>query len=297
LKDEKLQGEVSSTVDTQPAMIEDMPQPLTPSNIQYANAPGFYEMNPNYPPSPRAVKPELSASQEPPFVNSPPISLNIFPLADLSAMMFPNPDPFAYPNQSTDFNYDIAMSNGTGAEGAEFSYPTAANGEPIPRSDSSSGFTYANNSAEQPQQPPQYSQDVDMQVIGTMPLYMMQNTSNTDSPVTTSLQLSSGSTPVNGSPMRQPPLQNGRTEQNVKFYQAAPPNVNLDTLLGGEEWNGLPGDRSAMNAFVSGSTVNLNEGAFRKRTTVGQPQQQGQQAPLQFQDLSPSVLGWGLEGF
>jgi hypothetical protein len=255
-------------------------------------------MSANYQPFPvAAISPELSASREQAFVNSPPISQNTFPLADLSAMMFPNPDPFAYPNQSTDFNYDMAMSNGTAADGAEFSYPTATNGEHIPRSDTTSSFMYSSNSAEQSQQPPQYNQDVDMRPIGTMPLYMMQTTSNTDSPVTPSLQLSSCSTPVNGSPMRPQPMPSGRNEHNVKFYQAAPPNVNLDTLLGGEEWNRLPEDRSAMNAFVSGSTVNLNDGAFRKRMAIGQEQQQGQQPPLQLQDLSPGMLGWGLEGF
>jgi len=91
--------------------------------------------------------------------------------------------------------------------------------------------------------------------------------------------------------------------ENSRPFQSGAPNLNLDILLGGEEWTGLPPDRSAMGAYVSSSTVNANDGSFKKKPSLGVDGyqqgtgQQAQQQSVQFQDLEPGMLGWGLEGF
>jgi hypothetical protein len=81
--------------------------------------------------------------------------------------------------------------------------------------------------------------------------------------------------------------------------------MNLDQLLGGEEWAGLPADRTGagpnLNAFAS-------PGPFTRRTLPGRGPGAAAAAAataspgisaegLTFGDLTPGMLGWGLEGY
>jgi len=81
------------------------------------------------------------------------------------------------------------------------------------------------------------------------------------------------------------------------FPTGTPANMNLDALLGNEEWTGLPADRTPLEgggSYVS-PAIASTEGAFRSKNAQGQ--QGGNGAGLQFGDLTPGMLGWGLEGF
>lgn len=295
MQDQKLNIDGQSTLKTPQAR-----HSFDLGDLQYANAHGFFDINQNYPNTQPPLVPNFSTPQEQTFSGSPSLPQTNFPLADLSAMMFPNPeDPFAYPSQSTDLNYDMLMKNMNRAGTENFPFSMPMDGDRLQRNGfvpPSSTFMFTGGSGEQ--QTP--TQDSDVQLLGPMPMYMMQGASSIDSPVTPSLQMSSGTGTTNGSPVRPPQLQSSRNEHNIKFYPTGPPNVNLDSLLDGEEWTGLPTDRSALNTFVSSNTVNVNDGMFRKRSAIGQQQhqrQQEQQQSLQFQDLAPGMLGWGLEGF
>jgi hypothetical protein len=298
-QEEKLKIDTQSTLqESQSAQSFDL------GDLQYANAHGFFDINQSYSNTPQQVAPPtFSTQQDQTFSGSPSLPQSNFPLADLSAMMFPNPeDPFAYPSQSTDMNYDLLMKSINRAGTGNFPFSAPMDGDRLQRNGfvpPSSTFMFARSGE---QQTP--TNDSDVQLLGPMPMYMMQGASNIDSPVTPSLQMSSGTGTATGSPVPAQQMQNGRNEHNVKFYSNGPPNVNLDSLLGGEEWTGLPADRSALNTFVSNNTVSMNDGMFRKRAMIAQQQQQQhlqqqdqQQQSLQFQDLAPGVLGWGLEGF
>jgi hypothetical protein len=288
-------------IKTEPRQTIPEPQSTRPydlGDLQYAVAHGFYDINQNFSNAEQPAIPQsFSNTQDQSFNNSPSLPQNNFPLADFSAMMFPNSeDPFAYPSQSADFNYNVLMKNVNSTETANFPFSTAPDGDRLPRNGfvpPSSTFMFAGNAVDS--QTP--AQDLDVQLLGPMPAYMMQG-ATLDSPLTPSMTLGSGRTTASGSPARMPPqMRSSRAESTTtKIYPTGAPNVNLDALLGGEEWNGLPADRSAMNGFVSANTMNVSDGSFRKRPGVQLPQAT-QQSGLQFQDLEPGVLGWGLEGF
>lgn len=281
---------------TSTAQSQTPPQPLSQqpassydlSDLQYATAHGFFDVGQSFQSTPdRTLNAAFSPQQEV-FSNSPSLPQSSFPLADLSSMMFPNPeDPFAYPSQSAEFNYETLLKSVNGNDAINYPFAPPTTKEQLSRTGfvpPSSTFMYGAGPADQ-QMSSQYE---DVQLLGPMPAYMMQGSRNVDSPSTASLPLSSNPT-TNGSPSQQQ-IQNDDT----KFFTNGIPIVNLNALLGGEEWNGLPPDR---NAMASAFNANINEGSFRKRGGTSTQRQQGQQPSVQFQDMAPGMLGWGLEGF
>ena len=282
------------------------PQTLDMSDLQYADAHGFFDIRnqtlspqvqsmPNFPRSTQA---------ESTFDASPQLPDN-FPLADLSAMMFPNPDPFAYPNQAaanTELNYESLFKNMTTDSPAFFptvtmQQPDNTNGISPPNGFMPPSSTFMYNSTADPQSA---SQDGDVPLLGPMPMYMMQGDSNRPNTNQQSSHPNTNQRPDSTQSSASPQAQVAAAQQqqaqqairNKYFPSGAPTNMNLDSLLGNEEWAGLPADRAPMGAFVS-PAVTATDGAFRSRN----PQVPGSQQALQFGDLTPGMLGWGLEGF
>jgi len=151
------------------------------------------------------------------------------------------------------------------------------------------------------------SQDGEVPLLGPMPMYMMQGDSNTRNsntptsstfPPATSSPLHSNSS-INGHqnhPFGTP--QHHNLQRNKLYSSNHPRNIQLDSLLGNEEWNGLPADRiPGAGAYVNPQS-GAREGPFTGKiggaashvTTVANGQ-------VQFGDLTPELLGWGLEGF
>ena len=281
-----------------------------------------------------ATTPSLSSGysqqQDSSFSTSPQQDLNdqqSFPLADLSAMMFPSADPFAYPNQpsGTDQTYDNLLKN----LGSNPSFPFPAqlealrmqriNGSNNGFVPPSSTFMFASSNGTDQTSP----HDADVQLLGPMPMYLMQGGSAQQHQHQQNQQLQHDFASPSASCPTTPSLANtihrqprSQAATNKYFPGNGPPNMNLDQLLGGEEWAGLPTDRTGpgpnINAFVS-------PGPFARRTLPGQgpgaipaPAVSAAQATningngngngngvqgLTFDDLTPGQLGWGLEDF
>lgn len=266
-----------------PAPINTLPQNFDLGDIQYADAHGFFDIrSPSLSsPSMQNFPPQVTPSKST-FDNSPQLPEN-FPLADLSAMMFPNPDPLAYPNQAgpnSDLNYESLFKNMTSANpSCSAMFPTPS----LPQSSSdSAGFmppssTFMYGTSSNTNQP--FSQDGDVPLLGPMPMYMMQGQPQSDQP----------------DPAPSAVAQQQQAQQAIrnKYFPSGPSaNMNLDALLGNEEWAGLPAGRAPVAGFV-GTGVASTDGAFRSKN----PQTQGNEQGVQFEDLTPGMLGWGLEGF
>ena len=214
---------------------------------------------------------------EPPFSSNPTV-----PLANLSSMMFPNPDPFAYPNQQSgaDAIYDVLLKK------LEMNIPFSGPAENV------NGFVPAEQQQEailfqDPQQHPQqqpFPQDADVHLLGPMPMYMMQGAS-----IGTSYHVSeqvinrihmppsaADSSPLQDSLRSISQQQQLESRFNThhanqdhcnhipKNSYGGSLNVNLDALLGGSEWAGLPADRSVTGGFVD-TPIHWAEGPFMNR--------------------------------
>jgi hypothetical protein len=156
------------------------------------------------------------------------------PLTDVSAMMFPSTDPFAYPNQPmTTFenNHNLPGYEPKGASPVIHGLPFHVSGidvKPQP-----AGFSPAVG----PQQRPR-GDDVHLFGQGPMPMYLMQGA-----------QLAGAQ---------------GQGQRFVQAHQPPPPmarggaNVNLDDLFGGEEWANTFMDPSL--GLSGGSSYGANPG-------------------------------------
>ncbi|KAF2665000.1 hypothetical protein BT63DRAFT_417543 [Microthyrium microscopicum] len=306
--------------------LSSVPNPMQPQNfdladLQYANAHGFYEPMATFSPS----------SQGPnTFTNSPTVPENYQPgLADLSAMMFPNPDPFAYPtNQPAGSDASFPAYKALDSSSyVPYSPSTAPNmrlhnlaGPHLNGSSSNSFVPPSSTFMMHSGGPDSRSMDNegDVALLGPMPMYLMQgdsyiNGTNTARPTTTTTNgtpITTTAQPVNGSGATVIPITTGGAQheahvamRNKYFPTGAPGPMDLDALLGNEEWAGLPADRAPM--YVS-PAVGAPEGAFRRKQILhaqnGSPSalpvgQNGQGMGLQYDDLTPGMLGWGLEGF
>jgi hypothetical protein len=297
-------------------------------DLQYANAHGFFDLSTDFT-VPNGTTPSLSSGysqqQDSVFSASPQQNINdqqSFPLADLSAMMFPSADPFAYPNQpsGTDQTYDNLLKNL--GNNPSFPFPAQLEALRMQRINGSSNgfvppsstFMFAATNGNEQHSP----HDADVQLLGPMPMYLMQGGSSQQHQqqnqqiqhdfaghANNNPSSSTPPTPSIANTMQQPRTQ---AATNKYFPNTGPPNMNLDQLLGGEEWAGLPTDRTGpgpnINAFVS-------PGPFTRRTVPGHgpgsvPATMNSAAlggdvsgvgGLTFDDLTPSQLGWGLEGF
>ncbi|TLD36974.1 hypothetical protein E2P81_ATG02756 [Venturia nashicola] len=196
-----------------------------------------------------------------------------FPLADLSAMMFPSADPFAYPNQTAPpaQTYDNLLKNL--GDDPSFPFPATLDELRMQRNAGSntfvppsSTFMFNNGNGMDGQ-----SNDNDVQLFGPMPAYMMQG----------------GAAPrSNGNPsfgQMQQQYQGGQSQPQQYGNPAA--NVNLDELLGSEEWAG--------NGLSSMASVLGPQGPFVPKTTNGQAVMAGQDG-VSFESMNPGRLGWDM---
>lgn len=254
-----------------------------------------------------------------------------FPLADLSAVMFPSADPVAYPDQSLSAGQSYEDILKSLASDPTFPFPTSFNEFRAQRAAGVGTFvppssTFMFNNGEASDQTQVY--DSDIQLLGPMPAYMMHgggsfppnsgmNTSDNGGmntgPEFTSQFLHQ---PGNGVPA----AQNGG--QNLNPLS----NLDLEQLLSGEEWSNLnqnTGYGSVMPHNVFGSQAALTSSpAGDFGVGIGQPQVAGASLSLpsskgastrnsmdvsdrahsgsknvSFDDLNPSGFGWNLGGY
>lgn len=216
----------------------------------------------------------VSARQES-FPTSPStFAEQSFPLADLSAMMFPSEDPFAYPNQTAApaQTYDNLLKNL--GDDPSFPFPATLDDLRMQRDAGSntfvppsSTFMFSNGESMDGQ-----SNDNEVQLLGPMPAYMMQG----------------GAAPQNNGHQSFGQMQQQYRGQNQsQLYRDSAANVNLGQLLGSEEWAGSNG--------MNGMAAMLGpQGSFAPKLGRGPLVMNGQDR-VNFDDLNPGSLGWNLD--
>jgi hypothetical protein len=244
-----------------------------------------------------------------------------FPLADISAVMFPSSDPVEYPNQSVvpaGHSYDDILKNL--AADPTFPFPTSLDELRMHRAAGAGAFVppsstfMFNNAGESQDQNNNF--DTDMQLLGPMPAYMMHGGG---------FNSQSGNNSGNNGGMNTPTdftsqfLNQSGNQMFVQAGQQNPVNtVDLDQLLNGEEWSN-PNQNSGYGAILQnnnafGTNQNANSN-FQQRATSN-PQSvvsdrgnsartsadmhEGNQfgtKNVSFDDLNPGILGWNLGGY
>jgi hypothetical protein len=218
-----------------------------------------------------------------------------FPLADLSAMMFPSADPFAYPNQTAApaQSYDELIKN-LGND-PSFPFPSSLDEMRLQRETGANGFvppssTFVFNNGNGSDPNPHH--DGDVQLLGPMPMYLMQGGPSVNQHRDSRQNGNGGNFMNNVGHFHRP--------SQAQTYGPSAANVNLDQLLGGEEWAGMHTDRNVggINSMFSPSAIS-RDGAqpFTGKTAASRETRNGQDGPLSFDDLNPGVLGWNLDGF
>jgi hypothetical protein len=217
-----------------------------------------------------------------------------FPLADLSAMMFPSADPFAYPNQTAApaQSYDELIKN-LGND-PSFPYPSTLDDMRVQRDTGPSGFVppsstfvFSNENGNDHNS----HHEGDVQLLGPMPMYLMQ-----------------GGPSVNQQREVRPNGNNGNYTNNIGHFQRpsqpqtygpSAANVNLDQLLGGEEWAGMHADRNMANigSMFTPSAISRDGTQPFTGKMAARDSTNSQDGPLSFDDLNPGVLGWNLDGY
>lgn len=216
----------------------------------------------------------ISARQES-FPTSPSnFADQSFPLADLSAMMFPSADPFAYPNQTAApaQTYNNLLKNL--GDDPSFPFPATLDELRMQRDAGSntfvppsSTFMFGDGNGMDGQ-----SNDNEVQLLGPMPAYMMQG----------------GAAPRNNENSSFGQMQQQyRGQTQSQMYGNPATNMNLDQLLGSEEWAGNNGLGSI--ASMLGSS-----GSFAPKMAGGSSVMTGQDR-VSFDDLNPGSLGWNLD--
>jgi hypothetical protein len=128
---------------------------------------------------------------------------------ELAAMMFPSDDPFAYPNQP--------MSFFENSQGMDPGFSPLVDHSP-----NGTMFTAETNSNDSPQY------DMEAQLFGPMPPYMMQGQAATVAPQQHLNDLTMAGLNVNPDEIYQQHPSTGLT-----------PGVNMDEIFSGEAWNSL----------------------------------------------------------
>jgi len=273
------------------------------SESKYTPAHELYEANSGFgtPTTPSLTSRISVPIKDNSLPGSPLVGNPTFPLADMSSMMFPNPDPFAYPNQQSgaDAKFNDLLKNlqSTPLQGSLDQYrvdQTVPESNDFVSSNPPQSFMILQD-LPQAQSQPSVSQEADVQLLGPMPMYMMQGSAGGGSynPYENMMSGSPSTPNVNGSPIpdaaSRPHLQHVRPQTGQFRNQAnkrtgLAPNVNLGELLGGSEWTGLPPDRT-----VYPNTQN----EFEIQNTTPGPSQTNEA----FGDMNQNILSWGLEGY
>ena len=157
------------------------------------------------------------------------------PFPDLTSMMFPSGDPFAYPNQPT-AAFESQFS-GQGNFGPNNLFPSFATLKSEAPSDSTpnDGNLFIPPSSSLEPNGNDASGDADVQLFGPMPMYMMQGQQS---------QQHQPNFGIQGPQHNQQSQQQGQQQQPQKIenHQQGQQNVNLEELFSGEEWANIFGE-------------------------------------------------------
>ncbi|KAF2275428.1 uncharacterized protein EI97DRAFT_450995 [Westerdykella ornata] len=136
-----------------------------------------------------------------------PTGLSV-PLSDVSAMMFPSPDPFAYPNQPM-----TTFENNNNPQGFKADMPPTVTSLPYQVAhDMKPPVAFDPGSLDVPVDSRPWN-DTDVQVFGPMPMYLMQGAQQRSN------------------------IQSRTASQNIQMTSSpSTGNMNFADLLGGEEW-------------------------------------------------------------
>jgi len=271
---------------------------------QFSPSQGLFDVPPPLSPSTAVSTPTLSSglSQQPESFPMSPTNFTDpnFPLADLSSVMFPSADPFAYPDQNMPpaQSYDQIAKNHNQSMfgyvgGARFQHGT--NGINTPNA-----YLMLNGIAEQSP-----AQESDVQLLGPTPFYLMQG--NPALQQSTQPQMNgrmSDQAAFAGQGNGAQAFQNQNQDFSKNFANGGlgnlhVPNMNLDQLLGGEEWVGLDRTTSGMGTCAGPSTAANNDcSAFRPKQ-MPQPSGLGVHDGdgMPYEELVPESLNWSIDGY
>lgn len=283
-------------------------QALDPGSFQFSTPLGFFDVAPIASPTTAVGTPSLSSglSQHPDSYPMSPTNFNDpnFPLADLSSVMFPSADPFAYPNQ----NMPPAQSYDQIAKNLRHNFYGYSTGPSFHGGSMSNGITTP-NSFLMPNGMPDHSptQDSDVQLLGPTPFYLMQGVQQPTQPShpQPNGQMTADEQNAFASAAEKPSFENQDHQSfsgqlNIDgSSNLQVPNMNLDQLLGGEEWVGLDRTTSGMGtcmgppAISNGENVSFKPKQMPRQTGLGLNGEDN----FSYEDLNPEALGWGLEGF
>ncbi|KAF2433222.1 hypothetical protein EJ08DRAFT_647599 [Tothia fuscella] len=292
-----------TSVDRKPAYPSVLrPQIVDDIMYPYATESTAYEYGQQYTGAGDAVStPSLSSGishrQESSFPASPSVLLEqSFPLADLSAMMFPSEDPFAYPNQTAApaQTYDDLIKHL--GEDPAFPFPSTLEELRQQRQIRQNNFvppssTFVFDNSNRNGNDINGSQDSDVTLLGPMPMYLMQGNPS--------------------APQQRAPQHNGYSYGNIGHFPIPPQpqtygpssaSMNLDQLMGGEEWAGMHADHGMGNLGSSFTPTAISRSGAQpfqsKAPTRGMPNMSNTDAEgVSFDDLNPGVLGWNLDGY
>lgn len=288
-------------------------QSLDPATYQFSTSHGFFDV-PVGPSSSSAIgTPSLSSglSQHPDSYPMSPANFTDpnFPLADLSAVMFPSADPFAYPDQ----NMPPAQSYNQIAKNLNthfYGYSTAPGFQrgSIETSDINNPNSFLMVNGFSDQSP---TQESDVQLLGPTPFYLMQGNQalqqqstqaqnqQPNGQITTNDQCPFGANadtkPFNDQNHQGFPGQlNANGTSNLQV-----PNMNLDQLLGGEEWVGLDRTTSGMGTNINPSSGTSDDiAAFKpkqlpRQTGVGL---NGEDA-FTYDEIESGGFSWSMQNY
>lgn len=164
-------------------------------------------------------------------------------LPDLSSMMFPSPDPFAYPNQQADNfsnNKDFSFfqqNNGSGesAHGGSSGNGNDAFGTAGAAPGSSAPANFVPSSAFIPRNT-SHSGEADLELFGPVPMYQMQGMRRNNAPLFTdpfAVQMMDSAVGPTSMP------EGSRRIHGEQVGQNGVTGMNLDELFGGQEWAGM----------------------------------------------------------
>ncbi|KAF2802947.1 uncharacterized protein BDZ99DRAFT_454211 [Mytilinidion resinicola] len=170
------------------------------------------------------------------------------PLADMSAMMFPSTDPFAYPNQpmttfeNTNFRFNPKDANSSPSMHSFSGFrPGSSSSQPAVFGDPSALSTGTMGSVKSPTNG--QGTDSDVQLFGPMPMYLMQGAQHNP-------QMSLQS---QNQDQAQGPGHNGLDMNGNGHFEGS--TMNLDDLFSGDEWANTFLDQGlALGGFGGGSS-------------------------------------------
>lgn len=219
------------------SLVQHATHPSDPPHTQFPHTAShdLYDTVPNPTPSSSAAStfPMGTPQPQPSFPVSPNFFHQIPPLPDLSSVMFPSTDPFAYPNQAmTAFenagygdSKESVFYSGFGAQQQPTGHlqQQSGNGNGSGSSSNSNSNMLMGPSASLTTPPAASNSDLDVQLFGPMPMYLMQGGGGGGQPAQMHHQPDVG-------------MHAAQQAQRTPGQNAGA--VNLDELFGGEGWVG-----------------------------------------------------------